>query len=88
MTTAPKHEVITNQDDLVAALKRRRAELRMTCLQLDHKAGFHDGYTAHLENPNTRSGRNSMRLNPMAVLWLEALGLQLVVRPKSPEEGA
>ena len=86
MTTVPKHEPITSQDDLVAALKRRRAELRMTCLQLDHKAGFHDGYTAHLETPHAKSGRNSLRLNPMAVLWLDALGLQLVVQPKPPGE--
>ena len=74
---------ITCQDDLVAALKKRRAELRMTCLQLDHRAGFHDGYTAHLENPHAKSGRNSLRINPLAQLWLDALGLELVLKAKS-----
>ncbi len=78
--------VVTSQDDFVAALKRRRADLRMTCLDLDHKAGFHDGYTAHLEHPHARSGRNSLRLNPMAVLWLDALGLRLVLQPADPIE--
>ena len=73
---------ISSQDDFVAVLRRR-----MTCLDLDHKAGFHDGYTAHLENPHARSGRNSLRLNPMAQLWLDALGLQLMLGPKSPFEG-
>lgn len=78
--------IITCQDDLVAALKRRRAELHMTCLQLDHKAGFHDGYTAHLENPHARTGRNSLRLNPLAVLWLDALGAELVLAIKERGE--
>ena len=76
---------IRSQDDLVAALRRRRAELRLTCLQLDHRAGFHDGYTAHLENPHARTGRNSLKLNPLAVAWLDALRMRLVI---VPDDGA
>lgn len=74
---------ITSQADLVAALRARRAELRLTCLHLDHKAGFHDGYTSHLEHPERKTGRNSLKLNPMAVAWIEALGFELALVRKS-----
>lgn len=53
----------------------------LTQMQVDHIAGFHDGYTAHLERPFARTGRRSFKLNPMATIWLEALGLRLVVAP-------
>ena len=76
--------VIETQEDLVLALRRRRAELRWSASELDRKAGLAAGETQRLEHPHTRSGRASLRLNPMAVLWLDALGLQLALRPKPP----
>jgi hypothetical protein len=75
----PEPVTIRSRDDFVAAMRRRRAELGWTCLELDHRAGFHDGYTSHLEHPERRTGRGSLTLNPMATIWLQTLGLELVL---------
>lgn len=72
---------VAGQADFAEALRLRRLALGLTQMQVDHIAGFHDGYTAHLERPFARTGRRSLKLNPMAAIWLEALGLRLVVAP-------
>lgn len=70
---------VRSRDDFVSALRRRRQVLGLTCLELDHRAGFHQGYTSHLEHPERRTGRGSLSLNAMAKIWLETLGLELVL---------
>lgn len=72
---------VAGQADFAEALRLRRLALGLTQMEIDHIAGFHDGYTAHLERPFARSGRKSLKLNPMAAIWLQVLGLKLVVAP-------
>lgn len=72
---------VASQADFAAALKQRRIDMGLTQMELDHIAGFHDGYAAHLETPFTRSGKKSFKLTPMAVIWLDTLGLRLVLEP-------
>lgn len=70
---------VATQEDFAAALKQRRLDLGLTQMELDHIAGFHDGYSAHLETPFTRTGKKSFKLTPMAGIWLDALGLRLAI---------
>lgn len=72
---------VAGQADFAEALRLRRLAIGLTQMQVDHIAGFHDGYTAHLERPFARTGRRSLKLNPMASIWLEVLGLRLAVAP-------
>jgi hypothetical protein len=80
--------IIQSQADFVRALRQRRRELGLTCLELDHRAGFHDGYTSHLEHPERRTGRGSLRLTAMATVWLQTLGLDLVLVRRGSGSGA
>lgn len=73
---------VANQADFAEALRMRRLEMGLTLADLDHIAGFHDGYAAHLEHPFTRSGKRSFNLTAMGRVWLEALDLQLIARPR------
>lgn len=72
---------ILTQADFVEALRARREDLRLTLADLDHMAGFHEGYAAHLEKPFTRSGKRSFKLTEMGAIWLQSLGLQLAIVP-------
>lgn len=74
---------VENQADFAEAMRQRRLALGWTQMELDHIAGFHDGYAAHLERPFSRSGRKSFTLSRMAVIWLEALGLELCIRQRT-----
>lgn len=74
---------VATQADFAEALRLRRLEMGLTQMQLDHVAGFHDGYTAHLERPFSRTGKKSFKLTPMAGIWLEALGLEIALVPRS-----
>lgn len=68
--------VIETPSDLRAACKARRAELRLTHLDVDEIAGLHTGYYGRLELGKKGFGEMSLA----AVLG--ALGLELVVVPK------
>jgi predicted transcriptional regulator len=75
-------------DELATALRNRRLELGMSQLELDHRSGLPDGYTAKLElvasNPTAKNARNIGRLS--LPLMLEALGLTLIVKPTSHQD--
>ncbi len=70
---------VASQADFAEAMKQRRLEMGLTQMELDHIAGFHDGYSAHLETPFTRTGKKSFKLTPLASVWLSALGLRLAL---------
>ena len=72
---------ILTQADFASAMRERRQELGLTLADLDHLAGFHDGYASHLEQPHTRSGKKSFKLTGMGAIWLQTLGLRLVLAP-------
>ena len=80
--------IIRSQGDFVRALRQRRREAGLTCLEMDHRAGFHDGYTSHLEHPERRTGRGSLRLTAMAIVWLQTLGMELVLVRRGVSGGA
>jgi hypothetical protein len=70
---------VASQADFAEALRQRRLSLGLTLADLDHIAGFHDGYASHLERPFARTGKKSFKLTPMASIWLEALGVRLAL---------
>ncbi|MEN5230297.1 helix-turn-helix domain-containing protein [Brevundimonas naejangsanensis] len=72
---------VAGQADFAEALKQRRLTLGLTQMELDHIAGFHDGYSAKLGRPFARTGRRSLKLTFMGQVWLEALGLKLAIVP-------
>ncbi|MNQ97139.1 hypothetical protein D3C85_1127710 [compost metagenome] len=72
---------VASQADFAEALRQQRLARGLTLADLDHIAGFHDGYASHLERPFARTGKKSFKLTPMASIWLEALGLQLALAP-------
>ncbi|WP_295198748.1 hypothetical protein [uncultured Brevundimonas sp.] len=76
---------VANQADFAEALRMRRLALGLTLSDLDHRAGFHDGYAAHLERPFSRTGKKSFKLTPMAVLWLGALNMRLKLSDMTDE---
>lgn len=69
--------IIRDYGDLVDAMRSRRLELGMSCMSLDARAGFQEGYANKLENWDKPYGRG---LGPVSMrLWLEALGLAVIV---------
>lgn len=79
---------VASQADFAEAMKQRRLAMGLTQMELDHIAGFHDGYSSHLEAPFARSGKKSFKLTPMATIWLAALGLRLALIPASCRSSA
>lgn len=75
---------VASQADFAEALRLQRLSMGLTLADLDHKAGFHEGYAAHLERPHTRSGKKSFKLTPMATIWLDTLGLHLALAKYHP----
>lgn len=86
--------IVHSRGQIVETLRARRHELGLTCEGLDDHAGFSDRYTAKLENPTSPSGKlgfhfdpasveigpaGNLRMTAMAELWLDALGLCLVL---------
>ena len=78
--------IVHSRAEIAATLAERRRALGMTCEALDYHAGFSDRYTAKLEHGDKPSGRKGFIVQPgkitvsgMAEVWLEALGLRLVL---------
>jgi hypothetical protein len=67
--------IVCNRAQIAARLAERRRELGETCEDTDDRAGFSDRYVTKLEN-GTRQG---IHITPMAEVWLEAMGLKLVL---------
>ncbi len=72
---------VASQAEFAEALRERRLQLGLTLSELDHKAGFHEGYAAHLERPFTRTGRRSFNITPMGGIWMEVLKTRLALLP-------
>lgn len=71
--------IVTSRGDLAGVMAGQRRARAETCHDADHRIGFHTGYTAKLEHPNTKSGKRGLRISHAAECWLEAFGLVLVV---------
>ena len=86
--------IVHSRGQIVEALRARRHELGLTCEGLDAHAGFSDRYVSKLENPASPSGKLGFHFDPagveigpsgnirctaMAEVWLDALGLCLVL---------
>ena len=85
--------IVTGNLDLASALWGRRDALMLTAEQVDDLAGFQERYTAKLEQGDQPWGRGSLRvtgstdthpagrvlLSFLGGIWLETLGLRLVV---------
>lgn len=76
------HAVVQSYRDLVEVLKDRRKAMRLTHLDLDARAGWSEGMTAKLENWDKGWGRGAgPKILP---LWLESLGMAMVLIEKNP----
>ena len=73
--------VAQNYYQLVEMLISRRKAIGLPQLEVDHIAGFQDGYTGKIERPLTSYGRHT-RWDTLAT-WLDALDVGLVIVPLS-----
>jgi predicted transcriptional regulator len=71
--------IVHSRAEIAEILADRRRALGMTCEALDAHAGFSDRYTAKLEHGDKPQGRQGFHISAMAEVWLEALGLRLVL---------
>jgi hypothetical protein len=70
---------VRSQADFSEALRQERIRRGLTLADVDHVAGFHDGYAAHLEHPFSRTGKKSFKMTNMGLIWLDTLGLELML---------
>lgn len=75
MTTERRIAVVTNYDDLIAALRARADELKVTREGLDAVTGLQNGYSAKLLAPVPIKSLGRVSLGPM----LQAMGLAIVL---------
>lgn len=75
----PRPIVITSRADMASILAAARKARSETCLAADNRAGFHDGYTAKLEHPDSKSGKRGLHISAMAEVWLQANGYVLAL---------
>lgn len=64
---------------MVRVLADRRLALGLTVEELDGIAGLQERYSGKLEHPEQHWGRGSLHLTPMGEIWIESLGLRLVL---------
>lgn len=76
--------IVREYADLISAFDRQRRRRGMTTLDLDDRAGFYEGYTAHIFSWQSKTGKG---LGPVSYpLILEALGLALAVLEIEPRQ--
>lgn len=71
--------IIQSASEMAGVLARRRLDLGMTVEALDAHAGLQERYSGKLEHPEQHWGRGSLHITPMGEVWLESLGLKLVL---------
>lgn len=93
--------IVHSRGDITGALVARREALGLTGEQVDDRAGFSERYTAKLEVPYAPCGKTgfifshpsevlptgSVRASGMSEVWLETLGLRLVLVDAETAEG-
>jgi hypothetical protein len=75
----PFYIVVRDYPGLRKALDARRRELGLTLLELDHRAGLQDGYSAKLLGPNGSRHFGEMSFEVM----LAALGMEVTIKAAS-----
>jgi predicted DNA-binding transcriptional regulator AlpA len=77
-------DIIRNYGDLVQAMRKRRAALSLTHMEVDRLAGLQEGYAGKLENWPKEYGRAAGA--EILPLWLGGLrvGIILVDLPRRP----
>lgn len=82
----PCSPVITTYQEFIDAMAARRADLNLSVMELDARAGMQEGYASKLENFGRPNGRG---LGPeLFPLWLGGLkcGIVLVDLPRRPRK--
>ena len=82
----PCSPVITTYQEFIDAMATRRAELNLSVMELDARAGMQEGYASKLENFGRPNGRG---IGPdIFPLWLGGLkcGIVLVDLPRRPRK--
>lgn len=87
--------IVHSRADIASLLRAHRTALGWTCEETDARAGFSDRYVTKMEHGDTPTGRKGFHINSptqaqpageirssfMADVWLETMGLQLVLLP-------
>lgn len=87
----PVSGVITDYQQFVDALTKRRDEIGISSIELDARSGMQEGYTSKLENFGRPQGRG---IGPeIFPLWIGGLRVGIVLvdmprRPRKAKEGA
>jgi hypothetical protein len=72
-------------EKMISAIDRRRRALGWTCLDLDDKAGWQDGYYGKAAHPNSPSGRQAgYYLLDLALDALCPAGYEVLIVPTRP----
>jgi hypothetical protein len=79
--------VAQSSEQIVDMLRKARMLQGLTQRDLDHLAGWADGYTGKVEAPATAPGRR--RPTPLSSfdLWLQALGVGVAIVPLPANQG-
>ncbi|KQT96958.1 helix-turn-helix transcriptional regulator [Rhizobium sp. Leaf453] len=83
-TMEPVSGVVTDYEQFVDALTKRRSAMKMSCIELDALSGMQEGYSNKLENYGRPNGRG---MGPEVFpLWLGGLrvGIVFVDLPRRP----
>lgn len=75
--------LVTSSTDIADLLRREREARGVTGEVFDDRIGWPDRYTAKVENHALRWGKTIIKMRPHADLWLEGLGLALVVMERA-----
>lgn len=92
--------VVHSRADIASILRSHRIAQGMTCEELDARAGFSDRYVTKMEHGDAPQGRKGFHLREprsaddggdirtsfMADVWLETMGLRLVLMPADVAE--
>jgi hypothetical protein len=85
--------IVHSRAEIAGILAAQRVAAGMTCEAFDYNAGWSDRYVAKLEQGDKPSGRKGFVIEPgkitvsaMAEVWLEALGLRLVLMTTAQAE--
>lgn len=78
--------IVHSRAAIADILKGLRHKAGMTCEAFDYHAGFSDRYVTKMENGGKPGMRQGFQISAMAEVWLEALGVCLVLMPTKMAE--
>lgn len=78
--------ILTSTSDVATLLRGERERRGWTGEELDARVGWPDRYAAKAENPGASWGKSLIRIHGMGDLWLQSLGLAVVLIERKQAE--